>query len=78
MGIDTDAESNTFSTLSRLESQKDWGQMKNIPILSNKISITHEGNLKTVATNQKGPLIQWIAEIPGRHEYLYVNNVKVK
>lgn len=78
MGIDTDAESNTFSTFSRLESQKDWGQMKNIPILSNKISITHEGNSKTMVTNQKGPSIQWTAKIPGRHEYLYVNNNKVK
>ncbi len=77
MGIDANAESNTFTTLSRLENQKDWGQMKNIPILSNKISITHEGNLKTVATNQNGTSIKWKAQFPGRHEYLYVNGNKV-
>ncbi len=78
MGVNADAKSNTFTTIPRLEGQKDWAQMKNIPILSNKITITHEGNSKTVATNQKGPSIQWTAKIPGRHEYLYVNNNKVK
>ncbi|MGB5554436.1 MAG: hypothetical protein WBM83_07245 [Flavobacteriaceae bacterium] len=78
MGINADAESYSFSTIPRLQSEIERGQMINIPILSNKISITHEGNAKTLATNQKGPSIQWTAQFSGHHEYLYVNNYKVR
>lgn len=77
MGVNVYAKTNSFSTIPRLESQNERAQMTSIPILSNKISIAHVGNTKTIATNQKGPSIQWTAQFPGRHEYLYVNNIKV-
>ncbi len=78
MGINVEAETNTFTTSPRIESEEDWAEMKNIPVLSNKIAVKHHGAVKTAATNLKGPPIDWIAEIPGEHEFLYLNGKKIK
>jgi len=76
MGINVKAAENTVSTISRLEKKEDWAEMKNIPLLSNSISVKHFGKDKTVTTNLNGQSIKWRAQIPGRHEFLYVNGVK--
>lgn len=78
MGLNVEAEINSFTSSSRMENENQWAEMRNIPVISNKIALMHEGNLKTVATNLVGPPISWIAEIPGVHEFLYVNGKKVK
>jgi len=76
MGVDVNAISNTFSTLSRLEENEDWAEMKNIPLLSNKITVKHYGKSKTIVTNASGESIKWSAQLPGAHEFLYINENK--
>ena len=78
MGINVNAASTTFSTLPRMEKNEDWAAMKNIPILSNKIGVTHKGNSKSIAVNLSGIAIKWSAQFPGEHEFLYVNGEKIK
>ena len=78
MGINVDAKTNTFSSLSRLEIDSAWAEIKNMPVLSNKIKIVHRGLTKSIATNLKGGTIQWKAQIPGTHQFLYLNGHKKK
>jgi len=78
MGIAVDASSNTFVSLSRIEKQEDWAEMKQIPILSNSISIMHIGRSKSIAINAAGPVINWSAKFLGDHEFLYVNGEKTE
>ena len=78
MGINVDAGSVTFTTLSRLENKDDWAEMKNIPILSNKVSVKHQGSSTSMATNLEGPALTWKVQLFGQHEFLYVNGTKTK
>ena len=76
MGIDADAATNGFISLSRLDKKNDWAEIMNVPLLSNKISVKHYGKTKTTAHNVNGGTIKWIAKIPGFHEFLFVNGEK--
>lgn len=78
MGIQVDATSNTFSSLSRTEDQEDWIEMEQVPLLSNKINIKHEGHSKSTAINTEGLSVHWSAQFLGNHKFLYVNGVKTK
>jgi hypothetical protein len=78
MGINVDAKTKTFSSLSRLENDSVWAEIKNVPVLSNKIKIVHSGLTKSIATNLRGETIRWKAQIPGAHEFLYLNGQKEK
>ena len=76
LGVEVNAISNTFSTLSRLDENEDWAEMKNIPLLSNKLTVKHYGMSKTTATNVSGQSVKWSAQMQGTHEILYVNGKK--
>ena len=76
MGVDVNAISNTFSTLPRLE-EEDWAEMRNIPLLSNKVTVKHYGKSKTTVTNVSGESVKWSAQLQGSHENLYVNGKKI-
>ena len=78
MGIDAEASANRVSTISRLDSENDWAEMNDVPILSNKISVKHVGKDKTVFTNNEGPSLTWMARMPGEHQFIYVNGIKRK
>ena len=78
MGLNVNAESNTFSTLSRVENGNEWAIMKNVPILSNKIEIEHKGLNESKAINLIGKNILWEARIPGTFDFLYQNGIKKK
>lgn len=78
MGIHVDASSNTFTTISRAEKQEDWAEMKQIPLLSNKITIEHQGHVQSTAINAAGPAVNWSAKIAGDHQFLYVNGKKTE
>jgi hypothetical protein len=78
MGIDADAVTNTVTTLSRLEANDNWAEMKELPILSNTISVKHIGTSTTVFTNNSETPLTWRACILGNHKYLYVNGNKKK
>ena len=78
MGVNVNAETNTFSTLSRVENQEDWVEMKQIPLLSNKISVMHKGIGESKASNLSGATVQWSAQFLGNHEFFYVNGVKTE
>lgn len=78
MGVAVDATSSTFTTLSRTENQKDWVEMKEIPLLSNKITVRHEGQSTSTAINTEGPAVLWSAQFLGNLEFIYVNGVKTE
>lgn len=78
IGVNVDAVSNTFSTLSRLEKQEDWVEMKQIPVLSNRISVMHKGTTKSTASNLSEATIQWSAQFLGNYDFLYINGKKTK
>jgi hypothetical protein len=76
MGVQPDALKNTVTTIPRLE-VGDWAELKDLPVLSNTISIKHEASTTTF-TNGKGAALTWRACHPGNHDYLYVNGLKRK
>ena len=76
MGIEPDAAINAFMSLSRLDKENEWAEIMNVPLLSNKISVKHYGKTKTMAHNENGGTVKWIAKIPGVHEFLFVNGEK--
>ena len=78
MGINADASSNTFTTLPRLTKQEDWAELKNVPLLAGKVTVKHFGKDKTSVLHLDGPNIQWKAQFPGQHEFLYVNGKQVE
>ncbi|WP_149304819.1 hypothetical protein [Pareuzebyella sediminis] len=73
MGIEPDAAQNSFTTRSRLKQEIDWAEMKYVPILSNRISVRHEGKSRTIVTNESGATIYWKPKVSGSYEYLYLN-----
>lgn len=78
MGINVDARSNSFTTYSRVGKNNDWAELKNIPVLANKISVIHNGHTNTTAFNVRGKTIKWIAKFQGSYDFLYVNGIKRK
>lgn len=78
MGIELDAGAKTVSTLSRLASETDWAELRDVPVFSGKISVKHEGHRISTVTNLGQNTIQWSAGIPGEHEFLWVNGKKTK
>ncbi|MDZ7647958.1 MAG: hypothetical protein U5K54_12715 [Cytophagales bacterium] len=78
MGIEAEASANKVSTISRLDSENDWAEMDDVPILSNKISVKHVGLDKTIFTNKEGPSLMWTARMPGDHKYIFVNGINRK
>lgn len=78
MGIEPDAASQTIFTLPRLASNSDWAELKEVPVLSGKISVKHEGMGKTTLTNLGQNTIRWRAGVPGDHSFLWINGMKVQ
>jgi hypothetical protein len=77
MGIEADVATNSITTLSRIESQNDWGKISNVPILGTSISVKHKGNTKTTFTNNGTSTIVWNVRIQGKHTHLFVNGKKL-
>ena len=67
----------SVQTLPALGTHIDWAELRNLPIRANEVTVRHEGNRKTVFTNQSGPALVWYAEFPGRHQNLTVNGKPV-
>lgn len=78
MGVNVNAESNSFSTISRLTEDEEWAELTNIPLLNNKISVKHSGLTKSTASNESGKSVNWIAQFQGSYEHLYINGAKTK
>ena len=78
MGIEVDATTNSFSTLSRINDPNAWAEITGVSLLTNKISVHHFGNSKTIATNQHGESLLWEARLPGTHRYLLINGKKTE
>ncbi len=60
-------------TLPGLGTKIAWAELRNLPIRANQVTVRHEGNRKTVFTNQQGPALIWYAAFPGLHDTLLVN-----
>jgi hypothetical protein len=65
-------------TLPSLTNDTAWAEIRNVPVRANRVSIKHEGNQKTIFTNQSGPALIWRAAFRGAHETLVVNGQSVK
>ena len=55
-----------------------WARISDLPVRTNRVSVTHQGNSKTVLTNQSGPALIWQAAFQGAHETLLVNGQAAK
>jgi hypothetical protein len=60
-------------TLPALGPQTAWAALSNLPVRANIISVRHEGNRRTVLTNQAGPSLIWQATFDGSFNTLLVN-----
>jgi hypothetical protein len=60
-------------TLSGLGTKIAWAELRNLPIRANQVTVRHEGQRKTVFTNQQGPALIWQATFDGSHDILLVN-----
>ncbi|MCU0368027.1 MAG: hypothetical protein MUF39_04270 [Cyclobacteriaceae bacterium] len=78
MGIEADATQNSVSTLPGLAADSDWSELKNVPVLSDEISVRHDGISKTVFTNHSSSSLKWKAALPGKHAYFYLSGKKIK
>ena len=65
-------------TLSGLGTKIAWAELRNLPIRANQVTVRHEGQRKTVFTNQRGPALIWQATFDGAHETLLVNGRPMK
>lgn len=65
-------------TKPRLTDKTKWTEMKEIPFKRNSLSIRHEGNTKTVFTNNSGPQLRWKACFTGLFNELLLNGKPVK
>jgi len=65
-------------TLPSLTNDTAWAEIRNVPVRANRVSIKHEGNRKTVFTNQSGPALIWRAAFLGSHETLVVDGQPMK
>jgi hypothetical protein len=68
MGISPDASQQIIETLPRLTEETEWIVLKNIPVFTNKITVSHkfswEGEKESQFVNQSGPEVQWKATFP--------------
>jgi hypothetical protein len=78
MGVEVDAITNSVTTLTRQNVERDWSELKNLSLLSNTVSIKHIGTSASVFKNQSGTPLTWHACIAGNHDKIYVNGVKKK
>ncbi len=78
MGIEVDASRNIVTTFSRLEYEKDWAEMKNIPVLGTAISVKHKGHSETTLTNQGNTDIIWNVKIKKGYQVLKVDGKKTQ
>jgi hypothetical protein len=60
-------------TLPALGPQTAWVALSNLPVRANIISVRHDGNRRTVLTNQAGPSLIWQATFDGSFDTLLVN-----
>ncbi len=67
-----------FITKSRLCAETKWAEVDHVPVKGNNISVRHEGNKKTIFTNNSGPQVQWEAYFSGAHKNLLLNGKPVK
>lgn len=77
MGVEVNASANTVTTLPRV-AKGDWAELKNLPVLSNVISVKHDGLTTTTMTNHHGNTFTWRAGLPGQYDALWVNGIKKK
>ena len=73
MGIEASAKNNMITTFSRLESENDWAEMKNIPVLGGEISVKHKGHTETTLTNHGDAEIVWKVKMKGEFSGFKVN-----
>ena len=75
MGITTDANQWSITTLPRLTDQTKEIALNNVPIFDGTINISHQGNLSTTLENHTEQPILWKATLPVGNESLAINGL---
>jgi hypothetical protein len=55
-----------------------WAELRNLPIRRNEVAVRHQGNRKTLFTNERGPAVIWRASFAGSFENLLLNGKPIK
>ncbi|MDX2444228.1 MAG: hypothetical protein QNK30_10560 [Bacteroidales bacterium] len=78
MGVEVNASKHELSTISRINEEKKWAELSDLPVLSGSVTIRHKGNSKTSLSNSSTNIINWKANFKGRHNMLYINGIAFK
>ena len=73
MGVRPLASEGVVETKSRLTNEVRWAEIKHLFILSNEISLRHDGRKESRLRNESGRELRWRAVFPGTHARLMVN-----
>jgi len=77
-GVEANAASKLISTLPRMSEVDQQLAIKNIPIFSGEIDLTHLSPATSILLNKTGEAISWKARFYGQHKDVYVNGKKQK
>jgi len=73
MGIEPNASEHIISTLSRLESPTDWAELARVPVLGDRVTVRHNGQVSSSMENLGDQPITWRACFYGRYSEVRVN-----
>ncbi len=77
MGIEPDAANQVIATLSRLEAPADWAELSRVPVLGQRVTVRHNGQVSSSLQNLGDGTITWQASFYGAFELLQVNGKPV-
>ncbi len=75
MGLEPNANTEAFSSLSRLTPETEWAELRQLPINGAVIDIRHDGRGRTSLTVRSGGNISWKAAFEGAWDELIVDGV---
>jgi hypothetical protein len=73
MGIEPDARDGSVATLPRLSGDLERAEMRNVPVLTTSVSVTHKGARRTVFKNTGSAPVVWKAAFRGRFKTLVID-----
>lgn len=73
MGIEPDASTKSISTLSRLETTSDWAELSRVPVLGQRVTVRHNGQVSSSLQNLGDVPVLWQACFYGAYPTIQVN-----
>jgi len=72
MGVRPLAQQGVLETKSRLTNEVKWAEVSHLPVISNEISLRHDGRGESRLRNESGRVLKWRAVFSGTHARLVV------